>query len=49
MALVVLGEEDRIALIQGYKIRSLLQDVAGWCYYVSLWYDSLARNGCLTL
>jgi hypothetical protein len=49
MAQVVLGEEDKMALIEGYKIRSPLQDVAGWSYHVSLRYGTLAYNGCLTL
>jgi hypothetical protein len=49
MARVALGEEGIMALIEGYKRWSPWQDVAGWCYHVSLRYESLARIGCLTL
>jgi hypothetical protein len=35
MALVVLGEEDKMALAEGYRIRRSSQDVAGWSYHVS--------------
>jgi hypothetical protein len=42
MALVILGEEAKLALIEGYRIRNSSQDVAGWCYHVSLQYKTLA-------
>lgn len=48
-ATVVLGEEVEMAMIEGCGLRSSSQDVAGCCCHVSLRYEALAREGCLTL